>query len=62
VPAEITSQLAEGGRLLAVIQTASEIGRATLITRIGGVVAGRVLFDAATAPLPGFSPKPAFVF
>jgi protein-L-isoaspartate(D-aspartate) O-methyltransferase len=62
VPPEITSQLAEGGRLLAVIQTASEIGRATLFTRIGGVVAGRVLFDAATASLPGFSPKPAFVF
>jgi len=62
IPSEITSQLAEGGRLLAVIQTASEIGRATLFTRTGGVVAGRVLFDAATAPLPGFSPKPAFVF
>jgi hypothetical protein len=25
-------------------------------------VAGRVLFDAATPLLPGFSPKPAFVF
>jgi len=62
IPSEITSQLAEGGRLLAVIQTASEIGRATLFTRTGGVVAGRVLFDAATARLPGFSPKPAFVF
>ena len=62
VPPVITSQLAEGGRLLAVIRTASEVGRATLFTRTGGVVAGRVLFDAATAPLPGFSPKPAFVF
>jgi len=61
VPPEIISQLAEGGRLLAVIQAVSEIGRATLFTRTGGVVAGRVLFDTATAPLPGFSPKPAFV-
>jgi len=25
-------------------------------------VAGRVLFDAATPLLPGFPPKPAFVF
>jgi len=62
VPPEIDSQLAEGGRLLAIVKSASGIGRATLRTRTGGVVAGRVLFDAATPPLPGFSPKPAFVF
>src|SRR6516225_898147 len=62
VPSEIDSQLAEGGRLLAIVKSASGIGRAILRTRTGGVVAGRVLFDAATPFLPGFSPKPAFVF
>jgi len=62
VPSEIASQLAEGGRLLAVVKPAQAIGRATLMTRTGGVLARRVLFDAATPPLPGFSPKPAFVF
>jgi protein-L-isoaspartate(D-aspartate) O-methyltransferase len=62
VPSEIDSQLAEGGRLLATVKSASGIGRATLRTRTGGVVAQRVLFDAATPLLPGFSPKPAFVF
>jgi protein-L-isoaspartate(D-aspartate) O-methyltransferase len=62
VPSEIDSQLAEGGRLLATVKSASGIGRATLRTRTGGVLAQRVLFDAATPPLPGFSPKPAFVF
>jgi len=62
VPTEIASQLAEGGRLLAIIKPASGIGRATLRTRSGGVMAGRALFDAATPLLPGFSTKPAFVF
>jgi protein-L-isoaspartate(D-aspartate) O-methyltransferase len=62
VPSEIDSQLAEGGRLLATVKSASGIGRATLRTRTGGLIARRVLFDAATPPLPGFSPKPAFVF
>ncbi|MBV8132119.1 MAG: protein-L-isoaspartate O-methyltransferase [Alphaproteobacteria bacterium] len=61
VPSEIDSQLAEGGRLLAIVKSASGIGRATLRTRTGGVMAARMLFDAATPLLPGFSPKPAFV-
>jgi protein-L-isoaspartate(D-aspartate) O-methyltransferase len=62
VPSEIDSQLAEGGRLLAVVKSANGIGRAILRTRTGGVMAQRVLFDAATPLLPGFLPKPAFVF
>ena len=62
VPPEVDSQLAEGGRLLAVIKSANGIGRAILRTRTGGVVAQRVLFDAATPLLPGFAPKPGFVF
>jgi protein-L-isoaspartate(D-aspartate) O-methyltransferase len=62
VPSEIDSQLGEGGRLLAVVKPASGIGRAILRTRRGGVVARRMLFDAATPLLPGFFPKPAFVF
>jgi len=62
VPSEITAQLAEEGRLLAIVEPGSSIGRATLMTRIGGVLGRRVLFDAATPRLPGFLPKPAFVF
>jgi len=62
VPSEIDSQLAEGGRLLAVVKSTNGIGRAILRTRTGGVMAQRVLFDAATPLLPGFLPKPAFVF
>jgi protein-L-isoaspartate(D-aspartate) O-methyltransferase len=62
VPAEIAAQLAEGGRLLAVIRPANAVGRATLTTRTGGVLARRVIFGAATPVLPGFLPKPTFVF
>jgi len=62
VPPEIYSQLAEEGRLLAIVKSTDGIGRATLSTRRGGVPARRVLFDAATPLLPSFLPKPAFVF
>ena len=62
VPPDIALQLCEGGRLLAAIRPANAVGRATLITRTGGVLARRVLFDAATPLLPGFAKKPGFVF
>ena len=63
IPTEINAQLAEGGRMLVVLRpVAAGMGRATLIVRTGGVLAHRVIFDAATPLLPGFVPKPAFVF
>ncbi len=62
VPAEIGSQLADGGRLVAVVKSGSGMGHATLMTRIGGSLARRILFDAATPLLPGFLPKLAFAF
>ena len=61
-PQDIRAQLAEGGRLLAVIKSVNTVGRATLTTRTGGVLAQRVIFDAATPFLPGFAPRPAFEF
>jgi protein-L-isoaspartate(D-aspartate) O-methyltransferase len=62
VPEEISAQLAEGGRLVAVVRAEGEVGRATLTTRTGGVVARRVIFDAAIPRLLGFPPEPAFIF
>jgi len=61
VPSAIQDQLAEGGRLAAVVRTAG-IGRATLMTRQAGIVASRAAFDAAVPCLPGFEAEPAFVF
>jgi protein-L-isoaspartate(D-aspartate) O-methyltransferase len=62
IPAAIAAQLAEGGRMMAIIKADNGPGRAVLITRTGGSLARRVMFDAATPLLPDFAPKPAFVF
>jgi len=62
IPPEIAGQLAEGGRMVGVVKRDNGPGRATLTTRTGGILAARVMFDAATPLLPGFARKPAFVF
>ena len=63
VPSEIESQLAQDGRLVAVVRTEpGGVGRAMVLTRRSGVIARRVIFDAATPFLAGFAPRPAFVF
>lgn len=62
VPAEIAGQLAEGGRLAVVLRPQTGVGRATLTTRTGGVLAQRIIFDAATPLLPGFAAQPGFAF
>jgi protein-L-isoaspartate(D-aspartate) O-methyltransferase len=61
VPDALTAQLAEGGRLIAVLREAA-IGQATLLKRSGGLIARRTLFDAATPHLPGFAVESGFVF
>lgn len=62
VPAAISDQLADGGRLVTVLQEGGEPGRATLLQRNGPVVSSRMLFDAATPLLPEFVRAPSFVF
>ena len=62
IPPEISAQLSEGGRMVAVVKPDNGPGQAMLTTRTGGVLAARVMFDAATPLLPGFARKPAFVF
>lgn len=62
VPAEVGAQMADGGRIAVVFRQQGGVGRAAVVTRTGGMLAQRVMFDAATLPLPGFAAKPAFVF
>lgn len=62
VPAGIADQLAEGGRMIAAVHGDSGVGEVKLFQRVGGVVSGRVLFEAQPRQLPGFEPKPKFVF
>jgi protein-L-isoaspartate(D-aspartate) O-methyltransferase len=62
VPQAIVAQLAEGGRMLAVIDPGGGLGAATLFVRVGGVIGHRTIFDAAVEPLPGFAARPRFAF
>lgn len=64
IPQNITAQLSEGGRLVAVVRKAGEaIGRATLVESLGEKgFSSYTLFDAGCPYLPGFEPKPAFNF
>ncbi|WP_029006997.1 protein-L-isoaspartate O-methyltransferase family protein [Azospirillum halopraeferens] len=62
VPAAFGEQLAEGGRMVVAVRGEGGIGQIRLYRRTGGVVSGRVLFEAHPHLLPGFEPKPGFVF
>jgi protein-L-isoaspartate(D-aspartate) O-methyltransferase len=60
-PQGLLRQLAEGGRLVAVMGTGPD-GKATLFRKDHGEVGSRALFDAAAPALPVFAKAPAFVF
>jgi len=61
-PTAILPQLAEGGRMVAVVRGAGGPGRAMLWTRRAGAIGVRALFDANTPLLPEFAPAPGFAF
>jgi protein-L-isoaspartate(D-aspartate) O-methyltransferase len=62
VPQAWFDQLAEGGRLVAVVGEAA-MAQAVVYTRSGTTIAERMAFDASVAALPGVKKnKPAFVF
>lgn len=62
VPDAIAEQLAERGRLVAVIKPDERVGQATVMTRTGRILSRRPSFDAATPLLPGLEAQPSFVF
>jgi protein-L-isoaspartate(D-aspartate) O-methyltransferase len=62
VPANIADQVAEGGRIVAVVGGEKGVGCGTLMLRQGSVLSGRRLFDAAVPWLPEFLPEPTFRF
>lgn len=61
VPLALLDQLADGGRLLAVVGQLP-VCRAMQYVRRGDRIVSRVLFDAAVPALPGFAPPRGFVF
>lgn len=60
-PKELFSQLAEGGRLAAIIRR-GWLGHAYLFIKSSGAVSGRPIFDAGAEYLPGFEKLPHFEF
>jgi protein-L-isoaspartate(D-aspartate) O-methyltransferase len=63
IPQAILDQMAEGGRLTAIVSGApGAMGVAQIFVKDGGVTSGRPLFDAGTPLLPGFTPPPRFTF
>ena len=61
VPDSWGKVLAEGGRLCVVVLS-GPMGTAQIMTKSGGVVAGRVVFDAMVPRLPGFETAAVFAF
>ena len=62
IPADISDQLAENGRLVAVIKAAGEVGKGVLMTRRNGALNQRDVFNADIPYLPGFEPAAEFEF
>jgi protein-L-isoaspartate(D-aspartate) O-methyltransferase len=61
VPPALFEQIGESGRIAAVIDS-GRIGKATLFTKLHGVVGQREVCDAQTPPCPGLDPAPGFAF
>jgi protein-L-isoaspartate(D-aspartate) O-methyltransferase len=61
VPPALFEQIGETGRIVAVIDD-GRIGKATLFTKLHGVVGRRELFDAQIPPCPGLVSSPGFAF
>lgn len=60
-PDALCDQLAEGGRLVAILGNGS-VGQATVFVRANETVTSHVAFDSPAQPLPGFEVAKSFVF
>lgn len=60
-PKMLFEQLAEGGRLVAVVRK-GWLGHACLFSKSTGAVSAKAIFDAGAEVLPGFEAVPHFVF
>ena len=61
VPGSLKLQLADGGRLVAIVRDGT-VGHGMVFERVGATFGARAQFDAATPILPGFEKRPSFVF
>lgn len=61
LPELVLRQIADGGRLVAVVRQ-NGIGRAAIYVRNKDTISSRILFDAQIPMLPGFAEEKGFVF
>lgn len=61
IPGSLCRQLAEGGRLIAMVET-DGVSRGVLVVRSGEAFGRRVLFEGSAPLLPGFQPHVRFQF
>ncbi len=62
VPDAIARQLAKSGRIVTVLRAEGRVAQVTVMARTGAALSRRPIFDASVHALPGFAPRPAFVF
>jgi protein-L-isoaspartate(D-aspartate) O-methyltransferase len=62
VPDGLLDQLADGGRLVAIISEDGRPGQVVLMLKRSGLVSSRIVCNGSAAALPGFERKPGFVF
>lgn len=61
IPSEITSQLAENGRMVAILDK-DGVGNALIVRKLYGNIMERLDFDAMIMPMPGFEKTKKFQF
>jgi protein-L-isoaspartate(D-aspartate) O-methyltransferase len=61
IPECLSTQLGEGGRLVAIVGNGA-YGKGTLVTCYSDIVTSLEIFDGGTPTLPGFEKKTAFSF
>ncbi len=62
IPNAVFEQLADGGRLVAIVDSGNGIGCATLYVKLSGNVSSRGIFDITVGKLSDFDKKQEFVF
>jgi len=63
VPSAIIDQLADGGRLIAVVaEVGAAMGKVRIMTKFGETISDSEIFDAGTPHIPGFNKEKVFEF
>ncbi|MCC7305742.1 MAG: protein-L-isoaspartate O-methyltransferase [Alphaproteobacteria bacterium] len=62
IPQKLMAQLADGGRMVAILRKPGGTGQVTLVRRTGASFSRYPLFEASAPYIPGLGPKESFSF